>query len=90
MYSLIIKSFGFLYLILVFLPFVIYVAMVPGYWLTEGGQSATGALLDHIVENHLASPLVSNHAASQGASTVISIIFSRVVKTCNFYRRFHI
>ncbi|XP_078443617.1 FGGY family of carbohydrate kinase isoform X2 [Wolffia australiana] len=41
---------------------------IPGYWLTEGGQSATGALLDHIVENHLASPLVANHAASLGIS----------------------
>lgn len=27
-------------------------AMVPGMWLTEGGQSATGALLDHIIDNH--------------------------------------
>ncbi|XP_078162753.1 FGGY family of carbohydrate kinase isoform X2 [Carex rostrata] len=43
-------------------------AMVPGYWLTEGGQSATGALLDHIVESHLAGPLVANRAASQGIS----------------------
>lgn len=40
--------------------------MVPEYWLTEGGQSATGALLDHIVESHLAGPLVANRAASQG------------------------
>ncbi len=24
-------------------------AMVPGWWLTEGGQSATGALLDHVI-----------------------------------------
>jgi FGGY-family pentulose kinase len=27
-------------------------AMIPGLWLTEGGQSATGALLDHIVDWH--------------------------------------
>lgn len=27
-------------------------AMVPGYWLTEGGQSAVGSLLDHVVEGH--------------------------------------
>lgn len=40
-------------------------AMVPGYWLSEGGQSATGALLDHIIENHVASPLLANRAASQ-------------------------
>uniref|UniRef100_A0A1D1YYV5 FGGY carbohydrate kinase domain-containing protein n=1 Tax=Anthurium amnicola TaxID=1678845 RepID=A0A1D1YYV5_9ARAE len=43
-------------------------AMVPEYWLTEGGQSATGALLDHIVENHAAAPLLANHAASQSIS----------------------
>lgn len=39
--------------------------MVPEYWLTEGGQSATGALLDHIIENHVAAPLLANRAASQ-------------------------
>ena len=27
-------------------------AMVPGMWLTEGGQSATGALLDHVIATH--------------------------------------
>ncbi|XAR66667.1 Ribulokinase [Bertholletia excelsa] len=43
-------------------------AMIPEYWLTEGGQSATGALLDHIIENHVASPHLANRAASQGIS----------------------
>lgn len=32
-------------------------AMVPGMWLNEGGQSATGKLLDHIIETH---PAVGN------------------------------
>ncbi len=27
-------------------------AMVPGLWLNEGGQSATGSLLDHVVHSH--------------------------------------
>ncbi len=27
-------------------------AMVPGLWLNEGGQSTTGALLDHVVASH--------------------------------------
>ncbi|XP_073151192.1 uncharacterized protein [Henckelia pumila] len=40
-------------------------AMVPQYWLTEGGQSATGALLDYIIENHIASPHLANRAASR-------------------------
>ncbi|XP_048845779.1 FGGY carbohydrate kinase domain-containing protein isoform X2 [Brienomyrus brachyistius] len=29
-------------------------AMVPGLWLNEGGQSATGKLIDHMVEGHTA------------------------------------
>ena len=27
-------------------------AMIPGMWLTEGGQSATGALIDHVISSH--------------------------------------
>lgn len=30
-------------------------AMVPGMWLNEGGQSATGKLIDHIIESHPAT-----------------------------------
>jgi len=26
--------------------------MIPGMWLTEGGQSATGALIDHMLQSH--------------------------------------
>ncbi|KAE8675840.1 FGGY carbohydrate kinase domain-containing protein [Hibiscus syriacus] len=46
-------------------------AMIPEYWLTEGGQSATGALLDYIIENHAASPQLSNRAASQKTSVFL-------------------
>ncbi len=31
-----------------------YSAMVPGFWLNEGGQSATGALIDHTIHSHSA------------------------------------
>jgi ribulose kinase len=27
-------------------------AMIPELWLTEGGQSATGALIDHVIKSH--------------------------------------
>lgn len=30
-------------------------AMVPGLWLSEGGQSATGALVDHVIYSHTAA-----------------------------------
>uniref|UniRef100_A0A5B7BYR1 FGGY carbohydrate kinase domain-containing protein n=1 Tax=Davidia involucrata TaxID=16924 RepID=A0A5B7BYR1_DAVIN len=43
-------------------------AMVPEYWLTEGGQSATGALLDYIIESHVASSHLANRAASRNIS----------------------
>ncbi|KAK8501259.1 hypothetical protein V6N11_057345 [Hibiscus sabdariffa] len=46
-------------------------AMIPEYWLTEGGQSATGALLDYIIENHVASPRLANRAASQKTSVFL-------------------
>lgn len=29
-----------------------YSAILPGYWLNEGGQSATGALIDHVIQSH--------------------------------------
>uniref|UniRef100_A0A2I3RNZ1 FGGY carbohydrate kinase domain-containing protein n=1 Tax=Pan troglodytes TaxID=9598 RepID=A0A2I3RNZ1_PANTR len=31
-------------------------AMVPGFWLNEGGQSVTGKLIDHMVQGHAAFP----------------------------------
>ncbi|XP_066587355.1 FGGY carbohydrate kinase domain-containing protein isoform X2 [Prorops nasuta] len=33
-----------------------YSAMIPGLWLNEGGQSATGKLLDHVINTHPATP----------------------------------
>lgn len=38
---------------------------LPGFWMTEGGQSATGALLDHIIRVHAAggAPTADLHQA---------------------------
>lgn len=43
-------------------------AMIPGMWLTEGGQSATGALLDHLVNSHAASAGLEVDAKKEGVS----------------------
>lgn len=33
-----------------------YSAMVPGMWTQEGGQSATGKLIDFIIDSHPVTP----------------------------------
>jgi FGGY-family pentulose kinase len=43
-----------------------YAAMVPGCWLNEGGQSATGALIDHVVQTHAAYPALAEQARQSG------------------------
>lgn len=40
-------------------------AMVPGLWLTEGGQSATGALIDHLIDGHSAGTVLHKRAARE-------------------------
>lgn len=43
-----------------------YGAMAPDMWLTEGGQSASGALIDSVLKNHAASPALFEQAKSTG------------------------
>jgi FGGY-family pentulose kinase len=43
-------------------------AMVPGYWLNEGGQSATGALIDHVVRSHARAAELDVEARRRGTS----------------------
>jgi D-ribulokinase len=45
-----------------------YSAMVPGLWLNEGGQSAMGAAIDHLVQSHPAFPEVALSAKRAGIS----------------------
>jgi len=52
-------------------------AMLPGLWLTEGGQSATGALLDHIIESHAFAGRLRQKASDAGL-TVYELLNGKV------------
>ena len=43
-----------------------YCAMIPGMWLNEGGQSATGSLIDYMIKNNSAYPGIAKAAKSEG------------------------
>ena len=54
-------------------------AMIPGLWLAEGGQSATGTLIDHIVYDHARSPELRALERSEGR-TAYEILNARLVE----------
>ncbi|OYV39426.1 MAG: ribulokinase [Rhodospirillales bacterium 20-64-7] len=41
-------------------------AMLPGLWLNEGGQSASGALIDHVITTHAGYPALLAEAEAAG------------------------
>ena len=45
-----------------------YNAMVPGMWLTEGGQSAAGSAIDHAIADHANANALQQLSASSGKS----------------------
>ncbi|MDE2582774.1 MAG: FGGY-family carbohydrate kinase [Rhodospirillales bacterium] len=54
-------------------------AMLPGLWLNEGGQSATGALIDHVITGHPAYPELAE-AARAGGGSVYAALNTRLVR----------
>uniref|UniRef100_A0A3Q3N8M5 FGGY carbohydrate kinase domain containing n=1 Tax=Mastacembelus armatus TaxID=205130 RepID=A0A3Q3N8M5_9TELE len=56
-------------------------AMVPGLWLNEGGQSATGRLIDHIVNGHAAYVQLQEQA--QQRSNIYSYLNSHLSVMAN-------
>jgi FGGY-family pentulose kinase len=48
-------------------------AVIPGMWVTEGGQSATGALVDHVIYSHARAADLQAQADSSGC-TVYAIL----------------
>ncbi len=55
-----------------------YGAMIPGLWLNEGGQSATGSLIDYMIRNNASFPLISKAAKAQGQD--VYTFLNRMVK----------
>jgi FGGY-family pentulose kinase len=55
-----------------------YGAMIPGLWLNEGGQSATGSLIDYMIRNHASFPLILKAAKADGLD--IHAFLNRMVK----------
>jgi FGGY-family pentulose kinase len=43
-------------------------ALLPGLWLNEGGQSATGALIDHVISSSAVGARLTAEARAQGTS----------------------
>jgi FGGY-family pentulose kinase len=56
-----------------------YSTMVPGFWLTEGGQSATGALIDHCIDSSRHAPALRREAGEQ-QTTVYSLLNDRLTR----------
>jgi FGGY-family pentulose kinase len=50
-----------------------YAAMVPGLWLNEGGQSATGALVDHVIMTHAGYAELREQAGPGGVHEALNL-----------------
>ncbi|WP_315701723.1 MULTISPECIES: FGGY-family carbohydrate kinase [unclassified Bradyrhizobium] len=55
-----------------------YQGMVPGFWLNEGGQSAAGAAIDHLLRSHPCYGEASAAARAQGID-VIDYLERRII-----------
>lgn len=60
-------------------------AMIPDLWLTEGGQSATGALIDHVIFSHAAArPLQAE--AKRTNKTIYELLNARLAALAKLER----
>src|SRR5712664_1273162 len=55
-----------------------YSGMVPGFWLNEGGQSAAGAAIDHLIKSHPAYNEAAAAAHAQGME-ILEFLERRIV-----------
>lgn len=59
-----------------------YSAMVPEMWLNEGGQSATGALIDHVIFSSTHAKSLKTEAERK-SSTIYELLNNRLKKLAN-------
>ena len=52
-------------------------ALIPGLWLNEGGQTVTGALIDHVIDSHARGAELRREAESLG-QTVYALLNDRL------------
>src|SRR6476620_4505383 len=55
-----------------------YSGMIPGFWLNEGGQSAAGAAIDHLIRSHPAYNEAVATACAQGTE-ILEFLERRIV-----------
>ncbi len=75
-----------------------YSAMIPGMWLNEGGQSATGALMDFVITSHKAYPDALKDAKKESITIyeflnrqVDRLVADRGLKRrCELTREYHV
>ncbi|XP_044271112.1 FGGY carbohydrate kinase domain-containing protein [Tribolium madens] len=58
-------------------------AMVPGMWLNEGGQSATGKLLDHVIDSHPATSTIKGKIGEMHIQIYLSNLLKDLAKKAN-------
>lgn len=63
-------------------------SMIPGLWLTEGGQSATGALIDHVIYSHAAAASLQAEAKAQ-KKTIYELLNTRLDVLSKTERHLH-
>ena len=63
-----------------------YSAMVPGMWLTEGGQSATGALIEHVIDVHARGAELRDRAGREGTTVyaLLNRVLDELAQKCAF------
>jgi len=55
-----------------------YNALLPNMWLTEGGQSAVGSLIDRIIFNHSSIELYKKETKEKGFSNIFELLNFKV------------